>query len=297
MNAKEYYGYLEDARRKQDAIKHYGTKGQKWGVRHWQYPDGRFTDEGKARYFGSGKSRDSVDYENGPAKYDSAEALAILALYVAPTALYVGGSAIHDAAISHNIKKYEKHRLKEQTDPETGLKLKDNPDATVKEDMKDVNMEYRYALFHSSDRNGRTQNCMLCTTALDLKRRGYDVKAGTASDGFTDDALKKWYKNPKIQKDRLDDIIRTLKKEPEGSYGNFMCIWKMGGGHSMFYRIEDGKVAIYDAQSGKYYKDITKSSLITEMWGGSNQYNGTAFCRTDNLKINIKYLKEKEYIV
>jgi len=297
MNAKEYYGYLEDARRKQDTLKHYGTRGQKWGVRHWQNPDGTFNEEGKIRYFGAGKSRDSVDYEDGPAKYDSAEALAVLALYVAPTALYVGGSAIHDAAISHNIKKYEKHRLKEQTDPETGLKLKDNPDATVKEDMKDVNMEYRYALFHSSDRNGRTQNCMLCTTALDLKRRGYDVKAGTASDGFTDDALKKWYKNPKIQKDRLDDIIRTLKKEPEGSYGNFMCIWKMGGGHSMFYRIEDGKVAIYDAQSGKYYKDITKSSLITEMWGGSNQYNGTAFCRTDNLNINIKYLKEKEYII
>lgn len=297
MNAKEYYGYLEDARRKQDALKHYGTRGQKWGVRHWQNPDGTFNEEGKIRYFGAGKSRDSVDYENGPAKYDSAEALAILALYVAPTALYVGGSAIHDAAISHNIKKYEKHRLKEKTDPETGLKLKDNPDATVKEDMKDVNMEYRYALFHSNDRNGRTQNCMLCTTALDLKRRGYDVKAGTSSDGFTDDALKKWYKNPKIKKDRLDDIIRTLKKEPEGSYGNFMCIWKMGGGHSMFYRIEDGKVAIYDAQSGKYYKDITKSSLMTEMWGGSNQYNGTTFCRTDNLEINIKYLKEKEYIV
>lgn len=29
---------------------HAGTKGQKWGVRHWQHKDGSFTEEGKYRY-------------------------------------------------------------------------------------------------------------------------------------------------------------------------------------------------------------------------------------------------------
>ena len=29
---------------------HTGTKGQKWGVRHWQFMDGRLTEEGKYRY-------------------------------------------------------------------------------------------------------------------------------------------------------------------------------------------------------------------------------------------------------
>lgn len=30
---------------------HYGTKGQKWGVRHYRNYDGTLTDEGKKRYY------------------------------------------------------------------------------------------------------------------------------------------------------------------------------------------------------------------------------------------------------
>lgn len=33
-------------------LQHYGTLGQKWGVRRWQNPDGTFNAEGKERYFG-----------------------------------------------------------------------------------------------------------------------------------------------------------------------------------------------------------------------------------------------------
>ena len=32
---------------------HHGIKGQKWGVRRWQNPDGTFNEAGKKRYFGS----------------------------------------------------------------------------------------------------------------------------------------------------------------------------------------------------------------------------------------------------
>lgn len=295
MNAKEYYGYLEDARRKQEALKHYGTIGQKWGVRHWQNYDGTFNEEGKLRYFGkSSGSKESSDTDfNNPISYKMDPALLYLAGEVALVGAYVGASAVHDAAVTHAIKKYEKNRLKEEIDPDTGLRLKSNPDVTTKEDAKTVNLEERYWLFHSYDRRGHTENCMLCTTALDMKRRGYDVKAGTSTDGYYDSELSKWYKNPKVEKDSLGEIIKKLKKEPEGSYGNFMCIWNFGGGHSMFYRIENGNVAIYDAQTGKYYKDITKTKLYTNMWGGNNKVNGTRYCRTDNLEINAAYLKKK----
>ena len=304
MLAKDYYAYLAEAKQKKNTLQHYGIAGQKWGIRRWQYEDGKFNEEGKIRYFGK-KSGDSngdgpKDYETGKINYEMDPVLAMYAItlgvYVAGAGVAVGASAIHDASISHKIKKYEKHKATEETDPKTGLKLKDPADTTTKEDMVDVNMEHRYWMFHGNDRVGRTENCMLCTTALDLKRRGYDVKAGKSTEGFNEDELKKWYKKPKIEKDNLGEIIKKLKNEPEGSYGNFMCIWKMGGGHSMFYRIENGKIAIYDAQSGKYYKDITKSDLYSMMWGGSNEYNGTCYVRTDNLEINTKYLKEKEYV-
>ena len=40
---------------------HYGIKGQKWGIRRYQNPDGSLTEEGKRRYYGSV----SVNYKNG----------------------------------------------------------------------------------------------------------------------------------------------------------------------------------------------------------------------------------------
>ena len=43
-------------------LSHYGLKGMKWGTRRWQYSDGRFNEDGKARYFGKNSSHrpDSV---------------------------------------------------------------------------------------------------------------------------------------------------------------------------------------------------------------------------------------------
>ena len=44
------YGYLA----------HHGVKGQKWGVRHYQNPDGSLTAEGKARYGAKDRSNPSI---------------------------------------------------------------------------------------------------------------------------------------------------------------------------------------------------------------------------------------------
>lgn len=52
-------------------LKHYGTLGQKWGVRKWQNYDGTFNEAGKERYFGKSSGSSSTDEEKvGSVKSD-----------------------------------------------------------------------------------------------------------------------------------------------------------------------------------------------------------------------------------
>ena len=208
------------------------------------------------------------------------------------------GDAIHNAKVSSDIKKWEANRKTEETDPKTGLKLKSNPDATIRDDMKMINREYGYGIFaktfwdiDSKRKMGRTENCMLCTTALDLKRRGYDVKAGASKDGYYAKDVKNWYKEKKDPTmGRFNNIIEQLNKQPEGSYGNIMVYWREGGGHSMFYQIEDGKPIIYDAQSNKSYSLSEISEHI------NYSIPGHCFLRTDNLTPDYELMKKEGII-
>lgn len=293
MLQQEFYTKLEKARQKQDELYHYGILGQKWGVRRFQYMDGSYTQAGRERY-GIGPARESKDEEVG-----SIGPLATIWLGVAGA--YIGtrtADALHDAKVSKDIKNWEANRQLEKTDKATGLKLKSNPDATIQEDMKMINREYGYGLFtktvfsqESKKTMGHTENCMLCTTALDLKRRGYDVKAGSANEGYYAKDVKNWYKEKKdATMGRFNAIIEKLQKEPEGSYGNLMVYWKEGGGHSMFYRIEDNKVVLYDAQSNKKY------NLNTISRHANMTIPGHCFLRTDNLTPDYEYLKKNKLV-
>lgn len=287
MLQSEFYCKLAKAKMKQDELKHHGIIGQKWGIRRFQEKDGTYTQAGRERY-GIGQPRESKDDDISEERIGSATVTA-LALAAGITGVQIGVIGIHDAVISKQIKNYEAHRATEETDPVTGLKLKSDKDADIKDDMKFINREIKYGLF--GDDNGSTENCMLCTTALDLKRRGYDVKAGKVKEGFYAADLKKWYKEdlqPKIG--HYKDVLERLEKEPDGSYGNFMVYWKEGGGHSMFYRIENGKPVIYDAQSNKKY-------TINEISRHANTVlPGHCFVRTDNLTPDYEYLKKEGLI-
>lgn len=313
MNAKEYYYYLHQAQKKQeDTLAHYGTKGQKWGIRNWQNYDGTFNQAGKERYFGTKNQRvfdgkESPDYTTEKGMDPLAAGLiALLAPYAVvgvAAGVSTAAGAVHDGRVSKRIRKYEENLLTEEVDKKTGLRIKNDPDSSYKSeakamanDMLKVNMEYDYVGISQRNwtrRDGCTNNCMLCTTAMDLRRRGYDVRAGKVEHGFNENELKKWYKNPKIKYNTWSDMEKFLKNEPEGSYGNFMVTWKnaYGAGHSMFYRIENGQPKIYCAQSDKVF-------TMKDLAGRVEKFNEKSTCvaRTDNLEPNYDYLKKNKLI-
>lgn len=59
MNRFEFYDNVRKFKENQEenSLTHYGTKGQKWGERHWQNADGTFNEAGKERYFGSSNKK------------------------------------------------------------------------------------------------------------------------------------------------------------------------------------------------------------------------------------------------
>lgn len=286
MNRMEYYGNIE--KYKENVIKHQGIKGQKWGVRRWQNPDGTFNAEGKLRYFGT------------QPKEGIAPAVGLAALWGAEMALLIGipvtAGAVRDAKTTNKIKKFEQNLETEETDPKTGYKLKNEKmmSNSTKEDMSYVNMEHQYAGMKQKNRDakeGTDMNCSLCTTAMVLRQKGYDVRAGKRYVGTTGEFQEKIYKGGKFTKGNFKDIMNQLEKEPEGSYGHFSVVWRGGlGGHSMFYKIEKGKPVIYCTQTNEIQNNRILASQASPM------DDMTRFMRCDNLEVDFDYVKENKLV-
>lgn len=273
--------------KQEDYLSHHGIKDQKWGVRRFQNYDRTWTNEGKIRYKNdkkkqrkSKKSADDLIRECGNTKLSnidlhdkkgnkSAAAIFALNLGVDIATLNVPGLVMDTAqgiaAISAEAK--EKSAIKRQAaakkDPKTGLPLKAK-ETTPEEDVKMVNPGYHN--FNSNTKN----NCVLCSTAFELRRRGYDVTAAKAGSGYNFEEYGKWFKGAKFESARgfnLKDAYSplSLKKgkelsdwandkilsQGEGARGYLSVIWGVGGGHSMAYEVKNNKVVVYDGQSGK----------------------------------------------
>lgn len=201
---------------------------------------------------------------------------------------------------AHKIKTREEQC---QKDPKTGLYLK-NKDMSEEDDVKAINEGFMS--FDTRNQN----NCFLCTTTYELRRRGYEVYANGDNVGYTTQTFNRWYKNPKVRfanefnitaakKLRLEtgkeptlSQVRTegyklaqeaLRSQPEGSRGNLCVTWKHGGGHSMIYEIRNGELIIRDAQIKS--ANVNPKTIF-------KQCTELSFCRTDNLKLNLKNMIE-----
>ena len=166
-------GYLRfDEPAKKDDLEHYGILGMRWGVRNA---------ETRARYArGRGNSRIATtrDYKRlmKTARRQEHEGLTDKqkkALKIAAgTAAVAAVATVSVVALSATLQKSAAARKLVAGGLVTKAK-----EMTPAKDLACVNRGYLLS-------EGYRNNCVLCSTAYDLRRRGYDVAAGSSRSGF-----------------------------------------------------------------------------------------------------------------
>lgn len=158
----------------------------------------------------------------------------------------------------------------------------------------------------ANDELGRGTNCLYCTTAYEMRRRGYDVQAQQDwVGGIRGDMPDAMYEGAKtemlydISGRRLDDpsrlsdsangtkmLMETIEAQGEGARGYVGVNWNEGGGHSMAYEVVDGKMHLIDCQTGD---DLTGEDIWTERMAYADSCYIT---RVDNCEVN-KYMVDR----
>ena len=300
----QYYGVVQ----MEDIVEHHGVKGMKWGIRNGPpYPIGAKTRKAMAKAsrvkYGDGKYGDTKRHIIARSLKDGATAAAVtagLSVYalrplvfrtpvytlpgIAAGSLAVGTAVTVSEAIGA-IKADKKELASEQRisqlpiDKKTGLHKKDR-EWTRKEDVAAINPGYKN--FNDDTKN----NCMLCTTTYDIRRRGYDTVALKNSTGFSAAKVKEWYPKADIYVSRTPTkaaLTKALMDQGDGARGNLMVTWSGTlGGHSMAYEVHDGKVHIYDGQLGK------ERSMSDFM----DRVGMVSYARLDNVEPDWKKIKE-----
>lgn len=273
-------------------IEHHGIKGQKWGVRNGPpYPLDSSKSTGKRLKTTNKNSK----RENGflPDILPFLPDIAMLSIAIG--VIIADSKPVRELIGKHRDKKLSELRATENIDKKSGLYLK-NKEMTEEQDMNAVNRDRG-----TFEDEGTYTNCTWCTTAYDLRRRGFDVYAGKTIKGFTNSEIASWYKgNHKFKDIKLEQsdltsnsasinkVINTLQSEPNGSRGNITFAWRgTNSGHSIAYQVNDGKVTFIDAQAKIMYKNRDVYNLISRV-----DPESVSYLRTDNLTPDYAKLKK-----
>lgn len=283
---------------------HYGVPGMKWGVRKEYVPHPR---KRKRAVVYAGESQTSLKEkrDKANAKFSNKKVAVKKAFNVGvsllslangnPFALVKLAQIAGDTVSSKkNLKKSDLERSDSEIDKKTGFFLKKDGKGISDKDVKAVNPGF--------DRMNAstTNNCVCCTAALEMRNRGYNVRAKNTVVGFTPEEVKNIYKGAQASKkiqasDRNYFISFNTKKATsiadsiikDGGRGHLLVTWQSGGGHSVYYDTSGGDLKIYDGQVGKVVASSTKESIRYLKKTCSEQH-----IRVDNCQINMSAMKQ-----
>lgn len=254
-------------------IAHYGILGLKWGVRRTPEQLGHKPKGGK-----------KAVVEGQPLKYDSpaariARSTALSVPLNIAARIVPGGALVWNAMVVNNLRK--ELDMKDYKSPQNKLSELRKKDENVSSDIsKDV------SLANDTGKKGNVNNCFNCVSALEMRQRGYDVKATKRSHGVASDEYLKYYSGLKInntfsrrdpKENRKAYVTRMYDKlcsdiEIEGPNARgFLCFQyeKASSGHTIMWATDSkGSVSFFDPQNGS--KNATNTMSLSDqdyLWG------------------------------
>ena len=284
-----YYG-IQDVN-VDDVIKHHGILGQKWGKRNGPpYPlksSAHSSSEKKAGW------RKSLSKDNSIAqskkiqkpKVSSRSDVAGIGAEAAALLFEAGLTVAYVVAVNHHFNKKMEQDINENVrNNNTDIKKKIKGKHTEAQDQAAINPDFNLGKLENS------MNCTMCTTAYELRRRGYDVEANVTTKGRRTKDTMSWFNLSKADvhsSNSYDAIKKELLAQPEGSRGNFMSgVGPFDSRHSMVWERKGNDVVIRDCQSNTVYDSID-TSIVNKR--SRQKYE---FYRSDNAEINWETVKD-----
>lgn len=95
-----------------------------------------------------------------------------------------------------------------------------------------------------------------------------------------------------MEKDRSitrqsEKIFDALSKMPDGARGELGLKWLCGGGHSIAWEIVDGKVALFDFQTGTAYRTVDELNTLVKPYFAKEGF----IRRLDDVELNLDLLR------